>query len=221
MSRCIADLRAAWDAHAAAPLPRSWAEFPSLYDAGSLEEIRVNTRVRPQAIFRSLLLLTQSGDQLAPLALAHLLTPKLLRLAHSGRLQHIPTALDDLVSSTFLAAMRYDVSTRHGSIPGSLALDALRETLELHQLLRDVREVPTGDQWTLDYPVEPEPTAREQALELIDEGGLSPDLSALMTAVYVSGLSGAEAAARWQCQPATVRSRCRTGVTKLRERTNY
>ena len=173
-----------------------------------------------EEVLSSLVRLAQDGDQLAARTVLQAMLPKLVRMSRTGRARARHDAFDDLVAA-MATSIRTHPQHRASSTAGNLALDSLKDAQRMWAQDCPPAEVALAEE-TLTYLAGSTPTLADlEAEELLgvgrDHGWISDSMHDLLVATYGShGEPSATVAARLGCEPATVRSRCRSGVAHLR-----
>lgn len=151
----------------------------------------------------SLIARAQEGDQVAGrVVLQHLVRLLVWLTVRDERL-----SVEALAAAVWLRVLAYPVARRPRSVAANLVLDARKHVLAE---LRPLAQAPTVLPRRVD-------TARQLLADAFDLGVLREDLWAAMGAVYVEGLTSAEAGAHLGVTPETVRWRCSTGVRRMRQ----
>jgi DNA-directed RNA polymerase specialized sigma24 family protein len=221
ITNLVDHLDAEWSQICDTPDPHcaTWSiECRSLHGCRTPAQVLAAIPDDPDAALTFLLQCHRQGETLAGRVVLQTMLGKLVRMSYTGAAAERPHALDDLVTHLWCQIARYPLDRRPHRIAANLALDtfkeARREWLSVHdvpvpasslqtvledQSLLKLRELP----WTADQIID-----AAFSLSLITETTRD-----ILTAVYgPEGLSGASAAARWDCSPAAIRTRCRTAV---------
>lgn len=161
------------------------------------------------------------GETLAGRTVLQSMLGKLVRMSYTAAASAAACALDDLVTHMWCQIALYPLDRRPHSIAANLALDTLKAA-QREWLCASEIPVPTA---TVVARLEDQerPVTRDVIEEIAwtSEGIIDAafELSLItkttrdiLVAVYAEGLSGASAAARWNCSPAAIRTRCRTAV---------
>lgn len=159
------------------------------------------TRRDGDEFLRCLINATQGGDDVAGRCVVQAMIGRLCTMAtRDDRLD-----LDALVGALWLRILAYPLARRPRAIATNLVLDARKDTL------REVRP--------LALVAAVEPRRHEVAARVIADGVrigvIDPGVGAVMTSVYVLGLSGEAAAQRHGVTATTVRWRCSAGTRRL------
>lgn len=154
-----------------------------------------------------LVVLAQSGDQLAGRVVLQALLPQLTGLARRDARR----TLDDYVAAGWLKLMCFPIATRRRAVLTNLALDTLKSLTRAEPN----REFPTAQ-----LPEVETAPAELSVRRLISASRqlhlVSDQTAAVLTSVYADGLSGREAALRHQMSETTLRYRCSSATKKLR-----
>jgi DNA-directed RNA polymerase specialized sigma24 family protein len=176
---------------------------PELAGAHDLAGVLGLVRPRPDPVLASLLRLGRAGEPLAHRVVLQAMLGKVVRIG-AGR----PDLLAEAIPELWLAIVEYPLERRPAAIASNLAWTVHR------RLPRPLPSRPWGD---LDPPAPPpaEPDAastlaQARALGLIDELA-----HRTLWAVYVAGLSSAQAAAELGTTPELVRWRCSRALRRL------
>jgi len=190
----------------------------SLHDSRTPAQVLAAIPHNPDTALSFLLKRHRQGETLAGRIVLQTMLGKLVRMSYTGVAADVPHALDDLVTHMWCQIARYPLDRRPRHIAANLALDtykeACREWLDVHDV-----PVPPGSLNTA-LEQQPLPSSREiewTADQIIDAAFtlslITETTRDILAAVYgPEGLSGASAAARWDCSPAAIRTRCRTAV---------
>ncbi|AMS04116.1 RNA polymerase sigma factor [Acidipropionibacterium acidipropionici] len=220
MFSTAADLNIEWDSLQDSPV--TWTDCPELLHAVTAGDALALIGAFPDPILAFLIDRTQRGDELAGRTICQAFLGKLITMAAKARARGIPDALDDCLASMWLTITDYPLDRRPTKIAANLVMDVHQHTLAHWMTPTDPHEVPVPPSVALDTVPPQPPTEDLTAPDIIalarQHHWISPAQANLLTEVYVDGMSGAQAAARHSCRPATVRSQCRHGVAKLRAR---
>lgn len=217
-------LNTEWE-HALAPkdIPLTWSlQIPELGACQCLGDVLALVPEWPEPILRGLVHLAQDqGDATATRVVLQAMIPKLVLMSCSGIARSRPDSFDDLVTS-MIGQIAVVPLRRSSAIAGNLALDTLRDAQALWRSSTVEREIVTEAMEPLLArlcPIEEDvdfPTVTEILAAAAARGWLSPTMHDMMTAIYSEGLTSVELSTAHDCQPATIRSRCRHAVAVLR-----
>jgi hypothetical protein len=171
-------------------------------------------------------LLTESGqgDRLAARAVVQILLGRLVRMGRHAR----HCGVDDLVSALWCVVVTYPLAQRPARLAANLTLDALKLATSEHRWLRQGEVSPWPPERLLDADVEERRRRahdaarrdRRRAQSLVDAGQemglLDAGTARLLSAVYLLGLTGVEAADHLGTTPGSVRVRCSRATARLR-----
>lgn len=193
------------------------AQEPSLSGCTDLAEVLERVRQNPDPVLWMLLARCAAGDQMAGRVVLQAMLGKLVKMA---RLDH-QAGLDDYVGAMWVCIRTYPLARRTHRVAANLALDSLKA------VQRDSR---CGPATVTPYPpsllidrlyelaapaVEEELTGRRVLAAAGRLGLVQPEVGAVLTSVYVDGLSSQAAGARHGQSAAMIRYRCSTTVRKL------
>lgn len=162
------------------------------------------------------------GETLAGRIVLQSMLGKLVRMSYTATAAEEPHALDDLVTHMWCQIACYPLARRPHSVAANLALDTLKAAQCEWSRAGEI-PVPTATAVAMLEDQE-RPVTRDVMEEIAwtAEGliGAAFELSLItattrdiLVAVYgPEGLSGMSAAARWNCSPAAIRTRCRAAV---------
>lgn len=201
-----------------------WAVRHDVFSACRvLSDVLAAVRSDPDMGLHALLAEFARGQQMAGRVVLQSLLGRLVNMA--GR--DARAGVDDYVTALWCELAVYPLSRRPTRIAANLALDTLQAVRREHRWVvrGEVATWPPGD--SLDEilhrsgliqrnhnegsgPVVAEVLAAARHLRLIDASGY-----ALLTSVYLDGLTGVEAAQRHRTTPGTVRVRCSRAVGRM------
>lgn len=195
-----------------------WASHcPALTDVTTLDDVLSAIRRDPDTVLAFLIAEHQAGDHLAGRTVLHTMLPKVMTQARVGRRRGAENAMDDLVTQMWIQIDRYPLERRPRSIAANLGLDTLKyaTTLWTHAERQEATD-PTRLNVMLDGQTEDDDsiTAREIIALAADRGLVTPRTAAILRAVYVEGLTGAETAEVFGCSTDSIRFHCSKAVRR-------
>lgn len=205
--------------------PVSWGECPELLHAVSAGDALALICQFPDPILGFLISRFQDGDELAGRTIIQAFIGKLVDLAARARARGLPHAFDEYLTSMWLAISRYPLHRRPAKIPANLTMDTHQLTLIHWRANSGRKELAIGltpharyDEMVAEDQPPGQPTAQEMIDLARDRGWITASMAELLVDVYSQGMTGAQAARVHGCAPATVRSQCRHGIARLRDR---
>ncbi len=206
--------------------PVDWAEAcPELIHCVSAGDVLAVIPVAPDAVLGFLIEQGQAGVELATRIIIQAFVGKLIRLSIQASARGRQDPFEDYLSSLWLSASQYPLDRRPTKIAANLFMDTLMHTRTNWAATGTAHEVAVGlevgrrtETAIWDDLSGVEGTAGRLIIETACHSGWITEMVAqTLTDVYTDGLSGEQTAALRSCPPATVRSRCRDGVRRLRE----
>lgn len=184
------------------PEPLAWRrDCGAFATASDLAGVLPAIAAAPDAALHHLLVAHAGGDALAGRVVLRAVLGKLVRMATVDPL----ASLDDYLAAAWERIAHYPTATRPTSVAANLVLDTLKA------VKREQRRPAIAP------PVAPrEPDAATILAAATALGLLDDTAAATVRAVYLDGLSGADAAAHLGVSPAAVRVRCHRAVRVLR-----
>lgn len=193
-------------------------------DLDDLETVLEAARRADDAVLFALLAAAHAGSPLAARTVLQAMLGRLVRMAGRDR----TATADDYVGALWCVLARYPLSRRPVRIAANLGLDTLKAVQRDRQWMgrRTVTVWLAGDdlEQVLDgvaggSSADPALPREPGAVDLIGAGYrlrlIDEPTRRLLHAVYVDGLSGVEAAARYSTTPGSLRVRCSRAVHRL------
>ena len=199
---------------------------PVLAGCGGLPEVEARASRGCDLVLHALLSEAREGSWLAARTVLQAMLGRVVRMAGRDR----RSSVDEYVAALWCVVVRYPLTARPVRIAANLALDTMkavhrdalwwpREAAMVSLLGEDLELV--LEQWSQRSSLDHQDAATVEAAQVIEAGGwlqiLDEPSRALLRLVYVEGLSGAEAAARYGSTPGSVRVRCSRAIGKLSE----
>ena len=164
------------------------------------EEALIRARVEGDPWLARLIGAAQAGDHLAGQVVVMSVLRLLLRISSGDR--RLP--LEALLAALWVRILSYPLARRPARVVANLVLDARKDVLAEQTPLRLSRASPSAVLGV-----------RRLLIEAVDLGIISDPVRQAMDAVYVVGLSSAEAARALGLSATTVRWRCSAGRRRL------
>jgi DNA-directed RNA polymerase specialized sigma24 family protein len=210
--RVIGELNDEWD-RLIDDDPQAVAQWGQRHEALNgcqhLRQILPRVRRDPDSVLAALLAECRAGEQLAGRAVLQAMLGKLILM--SRRVQG--AGIDDFVAALWIRMATYPLLSRPRRVAANLALDTLkavhRERLQMQPALAQLTAIPEPSGGEEDLTARRVITAGRQL------GLINAETSDVMVSVFVDGLSGRQAAERFQTSPEMVRYRCSDGRRRL------
>jgi hypothetical protein len=203
-----------------------WADCHDVLDScRTLDDVLSAARLGSDPVLAALLSELSTGDQLAGRVVLQALIGRMVRMA-----QRDPrSSVDDYLALLWCVINNYPLQRRPVRIAANLSLDTLKAVSREHQWLgrggvtlwpssESLEELlpPAGrDGNRLDTP----PPVDLEALEVLEAGRqlrlIDDSASALLTSVYVDGMTGIQSARRFHTSAGMIRLRCSKAVRQL------
>ncbi len=196
---------------------RRWYLCPELRRCGDLDEVLNSIRRSPDPVLAVLLRLSIDGDQLAGRTVLQSMLGRLVGFArvdpHAG--------LDDYVTAMWLRIRTYPLAERPTRIGANLALDTLKAVKRRDRVAGAVDVSPYPPELLIELldGVQPAEADVVRAGPLLDAaarlGVISAETRAVLTSVYVDGLTGVAAAERHGKSAGAIRVQCHSALRRL------
>lgn len=189
-----------------------------LSDCHTPAQVLEAIRSAPDTVLGFLLGRYQAGEHVAGRIVLQAMLGKLVRMSYTGVAAEEVHALNDLVAHMWCQIACYPLGRRPHSVAANLALDTLKAARKEWLRAGEVPAPPAAIVAELESREKPAVEEIDWRSEEIIAAAFRRSLITettrdILVAVYGSeGLSGASAAARWNCSPAAIRTRCTTAV---------
>ena len=203
-----------------------WADRHDVLDScRTLDDVLSAARLGSDPVLAALLSELSTGDQLAGRVVLQALIGRMVRMA-----QRDPrSSVDDYLALLWCVINNYPLQRRPVRIAANLSLDTLKAVSREHRWLGrgGVSLWPSSESLEgllspagLDgTPYNSSPPVDLEALEVLEAGRqlrlIDDSASALLTSVYVDGMTGTQSARRFHTSAGMIRLRCSKAVRQL------
>ena len=203
-----------------------WADrHDVLASCRTLDDVLSVAKLNSDPVLAALLTEVSIGDQLAGRVVLQALIGRMVRMAQ----RDLRSSVDEYLASLWCVINNYPLQRRPVRIAANLSLDTLkavsrerwrlgRGSVALWPSSESLEELlsPAGLDGT---PYNSPPPVDLEALEVLEAGRqlrlIDDSASALLTSVYVDGMTGTQSARRFHTSPGMIRVRCSKAVRQL------
>ena len=214
----VTELNQEWDRLVETTDVAVWAATcPALAACNDLDDVLAATKGEPDEVLGFLIGEHRTGNDLAGRAVLQSMLPKICAMLRWRRARFQSDPVADMVSQMWVLIDRYPLEARPHQIAANLALDTLKNVRRQWDADHEpVDEAGHSAAWQRTAASERRQTlTADRVLAIaLAHGWISERTHTILSAVYDEGLSGREAAERFDVSVDTIRYHCSSAIRK-------